>query len=79
MKKKNQASSANRYLAVGLAIFCFIMMGLSLISDFVAAPFRGIADLTIIPMQKGINQIGMWLSDLNDNFETLQEVKKENK
>ena len=78
MKKKNQTSSTSRYLALGLVIFCFMLMGLSVVTDHVFSPFRGIADVTIIPMQKGINQIGMWLSDLNSNFETLQEIKKEN-
>ena len=29
-------------------------------------------------MQKGINQIGTWLGDICDNFDTLQQVRKEN-
>ena len=28
-------------------------------------------------MQKGINQIGMFLTDITDNFETLQLTRKE--
>lgn len=78
MKKKSPNSKSARYLVISLVIVCFIMMGLSLMGDFVFAPFRAIADITVIPMQKGINQVGMWLSDLNENFETLQEVRAEN-
>lgn len=29
-------------------------------------------------MQKGISYVGRWLSDLSDNFETLQDMKKQN-
>ena len=79
MKKKNSTGPTARYLAVGLAIFCFMLMGLSLITGHAESPLKAIANVTIIPMQKGINRIGMWFSDLNDNFVTLQEMKKENK
>ncbi len=79
MKKKNSTGPTARYLVVGLAIFCFMLMGLSLITGHAESPLKAIANVTIIPMQKGINRIGMWFSDLNDNFVTLQEMKKENK
>ena len=32
-----------------------------------------------MPMQKGINRVGMWIGDVSENFATLQEIKKENK
>ena len=37
------------------------------------------ADITVIPMQKGISQIGTWIGDVSENFETLKQLKKENK
>lgn len=79
MKKKNQTSSKSKYYLVGLSLFCILLMVLSLFYDKAAAPFNGIASVTIIPMQKGINQVGTWLGDISDNFDTLQEVRKENK
>ena len=69
MKKKNQSSS-NRYLVIGLSVLCILLMGLSIVAQFSSAPFRQVADVTVIPMQKGINQIGAWLSELNANFKT---------
>jgi rod shape-determining protein MreC len=78
MKKKNQNSSTNKYLLAGLSLFCILLMILSVFSDKAAGPFKGIAGVTVIPMQKGINQIGTWLGDISDNFDTLQEMKKEN-
>ncbi len=78
MKKKNQNSSTNKYLLAGLSLFCILLMILSVFSDKAAGPFKSVAGVTVIPMQKGINQIGMWLGDISDNFDTLQEMKKEN-
>ena len=42
-------------------------------------PISFIANYTVIPMQKGIGYVGRYMSDLSDNFETLQDMKKENK
>ena len=78
MKKKNQTSSTNKYGLAGLSLFCILLMVLSVFSDKAEGPFKGIASVTVIPMQKGINQIGTWLGDICDNFDTLQQVRKEN-
>ena len=78
MKKKNQTSSTNKYWLAGLSLFCILLMVLSVFSDKAEGPFKGIASVTVIPMQKGINQIGTWLGDICDNFDTLQQVRKEN-
>lgn len=79
MKAKNQLSLPSKYWLLIITSICAIFIGLSLISDNAAGPFKWIADYTVVPMQKGINKAGMFLSDLTQNFDTLQEVKKENK
>ena len=78
MKKNNQTSAANRYLLLGLSLFCILMMVLSSFSDKVSGPFKVFANYTVIPLQQGINQIGGWLGDMSDNFETLQQLRTEN-
>ena len=78
MKKKNQTSSTKKYWLAGLSLFCILLMVLSVFSDKAEGPFKGIASVTVIPMQKGINQIGTWLGDVCDNFDTLQQVRTEN-
>lgn len=77
MKIKNQGTLPSKYWLLILAVVCIILMGLSTIAD-TAGPFHFIADYTIVPMQKGINKVGMWMSDMSENFATLQEMKKEN-
>lgn len=78
MKKKKQTSISNKYWLLALSLICVLLMGLSFFSDKAAGPFRVIANATVIPMQKGITQIGTWLGDVNDDFQTLKEIQKEN-
>ena len=78
MKTKNQFSFSSKYLLLILAIVCIILMGLSGFTERTGNPLSWIAGYTVVPMQKGINTVGMWLSDMSDNFATLQEMKEEN-
>lgn len=79
MRKNNQTSFSSKYLLLILSIVCVLLMGLSLITDKVNGPLRGIANYTIVPMQNGINMIGLWMSDLTQNLETMKELRAENK
>ena len=78
MKKKNQITRTNRYILIGLAGFCAFMMVPSSFSDKAAGPFRILANVTVVPLQQGINHVGGWLGDLKDNFATLQQLQEEN-
>ncbi len=78
MKRKNHTSVINRYILSGLTIFCILMMVLSSFSDKVSGPFRAVANVTVIPLQQGINYVGRWLGDMTDNFDTMEELRSEN-
>lgn len=78
MRNNNQNSFSSKYWLMILSIVCAILMGLSLITEGISGPLLTVANYTVIPMQKGINTIGMWMNDLTQNFETLQEVRDEN-
>ena len=79
MKAKNQFSLASKYWLLILAVICIILMGISGFADTGKGPLAWVAGYTVVPMQKGINRVGMWISDVSDNFATLQEVREENK
>ena len=79
MRKNNQTSLESKYWLLVLSIICIIFMGISLLTDGnVKGPLRTIANYAIVPMQKGINTIGVWMNDLTQNFETLQEMRAKN-
>ena len=79
MKRKNQFSTSNKYWLLILAIICIVLMGLSGFAESGKGSLSWAAGYTIVPMQKGINRVGMWIGDVSENFATLQEIKKENK
>lgn len=78
MRKKNQSSFSSKYLLLILSVICILLMGLSLVTDKINGPLRFVANYTIVPMQNGINTVGMWMSDLTKNLDTLKELQAEN-
>ncbi|MEE1315517.1 MAG: rod shape-determining protein MreC [Faecalimonas sp.] len=79
MKKNKQTTFSSKYWLLILAILCIILMGLSLLTDHASGPLRALANYTVVPMQKGINTIGIWMNDVTQNFETLDEFRTKNK
>ena len=79
MRKNNQSNFSSKQILLILCVVCVLLMGLSLITNKVSGPLRAVANYTIVPMQKGINYIGEWMSDLSQNFATIQELRDENK
>jgi rod shape-determining protein MreC len=79
MRKPNQNSFSSKYVLLILSIICVLLMGLSLITDKVNGPLRAVANYTIVPMQNGINTIGLWMSDLTQNMDTLKDMRAKNK
>ncbi len=78
MRKNNQTNFSSKHILLILCIVCVLLMGLSLITDKVSGPLRAVANYTIVPMQRGINTIGLWMSDFSSNFETIQELRSKN-
>ncbi len=78
MRKNNQTNFSSKHILLILCVVCVLLMGLSLITDKVSGPLRAVANYTIVPMQKGINTIGLWMSDFSHNFETIQELRSKN-
>lgn len=79
MKKNGQTSLSTKYWLLILTLVCVILMSLSFVSDTVNGPLRSVVNYTIVPMQEGINTLGVWMNDLTRNFETLEELRAENK
>ena len=51
---------------------------MSIYSDRLIGPFKFLANGTVIPIQAGVNHVGVWLSDITTNFATIQELKDKN-
>jgi rod shape-determining protein MreC len=77
MKIKQQNTIPSKYLFLIFVVICSILLGAEFFTDN-GGPLRWIGNYTIVPMQKGISYVGMWMSDISENFETLEDIKKEN-
>lgn len=75
-KKKHLAS---KYVLLILTGVCIVALFTSLVLNLSGGPLNTAAGYVFVPMQKGINNAGSWISDKANDFKTLAEVLKENK
>ena len=75
-KKKRIPS---KYLLAILSTVCVLALFISLVFNINGGPLNMVAGYVFVPMQKGINGAGAWLSGKANNFKTLGEVLEENK
>ena len=78
MKKTTNDNLKNKYLLIGLSIFCVLLIVVSFLDGSAAAPVKQVSGFVITPIQKGINGFGVWLSGLTDNFEDAETLRAEN-
>jgi len=75
-KKKHLSS---KYWLLILSGVCVVSLFVSLVFNISGGPLNTLAGYIFVPMQKGINSAGSWLSDKTNDFKTLGEVLEENK
>ncbi|MCD7833529.1 MAG: rod shape-determining protein MreC [Lachnospiraceae bacterium] len=78
MKKNANENLKNKYLLIGLSVFCVMLIGISFVNSGIVSPVKQITGYLVTPVQKGINSFGSWLSGLTDNFEDAQSLREEN-
>lgn len=78
MRKKKRNSVPSKYLFAGLAMGCILLMGISFMTGFSGGPVNTVAGYLFVPIQKGISNVGGWLRDRTDNFESLKAVQEQN-
>ncbi len=78
MKRKSKFKFPIRLLLFILTAFCVAGIFVSYKFGFSGGPLSAIAGYVIVPMQRGINYVGYWLSDKADNLEDLKDVMEEN-
>lgn len=75
-KKKRLPS---KYVLFILSGICVVAIFVSLVFNISGGPLNAIAGYVFVPMQKGINSAGSYLSGKTNDFKTLGVVLKENK
>ena len=61
-----------------LVCICFFFIGLTFFTDALTKPLQKITSAVIIPMQKGVNGIGLWLTEKSDLLVSVEKLQSEN-
>ena len=69
MKKKINDSRKSKYIFVVLCVFCCVLVVLSLATDLSYGPLKYVSGYIITPIQKGMNEVGNWISDKGIYFQ----------
>lgn len=77
-KIRGKFNIKSKYLFIILAVICCAFIILSSINSNVGKPFRVAASYVIVPIQKGMNNIGLWITDKSDSLKQLKEVMAQN-
>lgn len=67
-----------KHLITMMTILCLGLIVLSLSSNFSFAPVRNALGHVIIPFQNGINQVGDWMTEQKNGFQSMKKLAKEN-
>ncbi len=78
MKRKPKHVLPTKYILIFLTGICVVAMLLSFTLNISGGPLNAAAGYVFIPMQKGINTVGTWISEKADNLKKLSDVMAEN-
>lgn len=78
MRKKLASFMNSKYILIGLSALCLLFICNQLFYlDKLTTPLRNAISTVVIPVQRGMNYIGLWISDKYDTLqETAQCLKK---
>lgn len=78
MKRKTKISLPSKYILLIVTILCLGMIVFSFTMDFTSIGLKTVTGYTLVPIQNGINEIGLWFSDKAESLTQLKEVMAEN-
>ena len=74
----NQNRKQGKTTLVILSLICIALIGVSIVGSNAESPVTGFTGMIITPIQKGINQVGVFLSGFSDNMTDAASLREEN-
>ena len=71
MGKKISSFMTSKNILIVLTVLCCFFIGTSFFTDTLTRPLKKVVSMVVVPVQKGMNNIGLWVYD---KYETLQEI-----
>ncbi|MCD8020606.1 MAG: rod shape-determining protein MreC [Clostridiales bacterium] len=78
MRQRRKIELSPKMLLVVLTVLCALLLSVSVIFKDVTKPFTNVVATVIIPMQDGINSIGVWVSDRLESAKSMDDLQAEN-
>lgn len=78
MRRKPKFVLPPKYILMIMTGVCVVIMLLSFTLNISGGPLNAAAGYVFIPMQRGINTVGSWITEQSDNLKNLNEVMAEN-
>ncbi|RGZ01478.1 rod shape-determining protein MreC [Clostridium sp. AM58-1XD] len=72
-------SKRSKYTLIGLTIFCILLIGVTSINSSFLAPLRTGVGYVLIPLQSGINKVGLAVYNQLNDYSSLKTAVEENK
>ena len=74
----NQKRKQGKTTLIILSLICIVLIGISIIGSSVTSPVTGFTGMIITPIQKGMNQLGAFLSGFSSNMTDAAQLREEN-
>lgn len=78
MKRKSKFKIPSKYMLMFFSTICGILIYVSFTMNLSGGPLNTAAGYVFIPMQRGINYVGKWITDKTDVLKNLKDVMAEN-
>lgn len=75
---RKKAKLSNKYVLLILSTICVISIFIGLNFNISGGPLKNVADFCFVPMQKGLNNIGLYLSNRMEELKTIRVIMREN-
>ena len=78
MKHRRNFEFSPKMLLIFLTVICMLLVSVSVLFKDATRPFTSIVAAVVIPMQDGINSVGVWVSDRAGSMQSMEELRTEN-
>lgn len=79
MGKKISSFMTSKNILIALTVLCCFFIGTSFFTDTLTRPLKRAVSMVVVPVQKGMNYIGLWVYDKYQTLQEMSVVLEENK
>jgi len=78
LRKRTKFTIPTKYVLIFLTFVCTCLIVLSFVSERIGTTMKDTIAQIVIPVQKGMNHVGLWLSDKSDTLKEYSRLQEEN-